>query len=80
LQQFLAEAVALSMLSGFLGVGGALVITYGLHFFFPSFDMRAPLWILIPAFLVALVVGVAFGVGPAWRASRIETLDALRYE
>ncbi|MEN9844943.1 MAG: hypothetical protein RIS36_90 [Pseudomonadota bacterium] len=53
-QQFVAEAVALSMLSGFLGVGGALVLTY--------------------------VVGVAFGVGPAWRASRIETLNALRYE
>ncbi len=80
LQQFLAEAVALSMLSGLIGVGGSLVITYGLHLLFPSFDMRAPLWILIPAFLVALVVGVAFGVGPAWRASRIETLDALRYE
>jgi putative ABC transport system permease protein len=80
LQQFLAEAVALSMLSGFLGVFGALSLTHALHFFFPSFDMRAPMWILVPAFLVALLIGVAFGVGPAWRASRIETLDALRYE
>jgi putative ABC transport system permease protein len=80
LQQFLAEAIGLSFLSGALGVGGALLLTYGLHLFFPSFDMRSPLWIVVPAFVLALLVGVAFGVGPAWRASRIETLDALRHE
>jgi len=80
LQQFLAEAIGLSFLSGAIGVGGALLITHGLHLFFPAFDMRAPLWIVLPAFVLALVVGVAFGVGPAWRASRIETLDALRHE
>lgn len=80
LTQFLAEAVGLSLLSGGVGVGGATIVTYTLHFVFPSFDMRAPVWIVIPAFLLALVVGVLFGVAPAWRASRIETLDALRYE
>lgn len=80
LKQLLAEAVALSVLGGAVGVGGAVVITLGLFFAFPSFDMRAPLWIVAPAFLVAFVVGVVFGVVPAWRASRIEILDALRYE
>ena len=80
LKQLLSEAVALSVLGGAVGVGGAVVITLGLFFAFPSFDMRAPLWIVAPAFLVAFVVGVVFGVVPAWRASRIEILDALRYE
>jgi putative ABC transport system permease protein len=80
LKQLLAEAVALSVLGGAVGVGGAVVITLGLFLAFPSFDMRAPLWIVAPAFLVAFVVGVVFGVVPAWRASRIEILDALRYE
>lgn len=80
LTQFLAEAIGLSLLSGSVGVGGATLLTHLLHIFFPSFDMRAPLWIVIPAFLMALIVGVLFGVAPAWRASRIETLDALRYE
>lgn len=80
LEQFLAEAVSLSFLSGSLGVGGAIALTYVLHLFFPSFDMRAPWWIVLPAFILALFVGVAFGVGPAWRASRVETLDALRHE
>jgi putative ABC transport system permease protein len=80
LQQFVAEAVGLSFLSGALGVGGAVIITYSLHLIFPTFDMRAPFWIVAPAFVLALLVGTIFGVGPAWRASRIETLDALRYE
>lgn len=80
LQQFLAEAVGLSLVSGILGVGGAMLITVVLFMAFPSFDMRAPLWIVVPAFVLAIGVGTVFGVGPAWRASRIETLDALRYE
>lgn len=80
LQQFLAEAVGLSFLSGAIGVFGAVFLTYTLHWFFPSFDMRAPVWVIVPAFLLAMLVGGIFGVGPAWRASRIETLDALRYE
>ena len=80
LQQFLAEAMGLSILGGSVGVGGAVLITYAVYLFYPSFDMRAPGWILGPAFLMALIVGVTFGVIPAWRASRIETLDALRFE
>ena len=80
LQQFLAEAVGLSCLSGGMGVIGSVIITYLLYLIFPSFDMRAPLWILAPAFILAVFVGTIFGVGPAWRASRIETLEALRYE
>jgi putative ABC transport system permease protein len=80
LQQLLAEAIALSLLGGFVGVGGAALVTYVLYMVFPAFDMRAPVWIMLPAFLVAVVVGVAFGVGPAVKASRLETLDALRYE
>jgi putative ABC transport system permease protein len=80
LQQFLAEAIGLSLVSGVIGVGGAMVITNILYLAFPAFDMRAPMWIILPAFVLALGVGTIFGVGPAWRASRIETLDALRYE
>lgn len=80
LQQFLAEAAGLALLSGGVGVGGAVLITYVLHLVFPSFDMRAPMWIVVPAFGLALIVGVIFGVVPAWRASRVETLEALRFE
>lgn len=77
LKQLLAEVVALSVLGGAVGVGGAVLITVTIYFVFPSFDLRAPLWIIGPAFFVAFIVGVVFGVVPTWRASRIEILDAL---
>jgi putative ABC transport system permease protein len=80
LRQFLVEAVALSMIGGLIGLFISIVITWGVYLAFPKFDMRAPLWILIPAFLISTGIGVAFGVWPARKASRIETIDALRYE
>ena len=79
-KQFLAEAVALSLTGGLLGLFIAFTITYGSSFFYPSFDMRPPSWILAPAFLLSVLVGVIFGVWPAFKAARIQTLDALRHE
>ena len=80
LRQFLAEAVALSLTGGFLGLLGSAGLTYLIYWVVPKFDMRAPLWIMIPAFLLSAVTGVAFGVWPARKAARIQTIDALRYE
>lgn len=80
LKQFLAEAMMLSITAGLIGVIGSAGITYIIHWIFPSFDLRAPFWILPPAFLLSVVVGVVFGVWPARKASHIETLEALRYE
>ncbi len=80
LRQFIVEAVALSVVGGLTGMAVSVVITYAIYWFAPKFDMRAPYWILIPAFLISTVIGVVFGVWPARKASRIETIDALRYE
>jgi len=80
LSQFLVEAVALSLLGGLVGVAAALLVTHGAFFFFSSFDMRPPFWIIGPAFGLSISVGIVFGVWPARKASRIETLEALRYE
>lgn len=80
LKQFLVEAVVLSVLGGMVGILIALAVTYGVFYFYPEFDMRPPFWILGPAFLLSVVTGIIFGVWPARKASRIETLDALRYE
>lgn len=80
LNQFLAEAITLALISGLLGILIAVGLTNLIYSFVPTFDLRAPLWILPPAFLLSLVVGVVFGVWPAHKASRTEILDALRYE
>lgn len=80
LKQFLAEAITLSMIGGMLGLLLAVSVTSVAYWFLPSFDLRAPLWIMAPAFAVSVMIGVLFGVWPARKASRIETLDALRFE
>ena len=80
LQQFITEAVTLSLAGGLSGLLLAVSITYAVYFFVPAFDMRAPTWILGPAFLLSLFTGVIFGVWPAAKAAKIEALEALRYE
>lgn len=80
LKQFLIEAVVISLSSGLIGIFISIFITFTLYAFFPSFDMRPPFWIIPPAFFMSLFTGVIFGVWPARKASRIQTIDALRYE
>ena len=80
LRQFIAEAIVLSLVGGLIGLVGSASITYIVYFAIPKFDMRAPAWILFPAFGISSVVGIVFGVWPAHKASKIETIEALRFE
>ncbi len=80
LKQFLFEAVALSLIGGLIGLFGSTFLTYLVYWSFSKFDMRAPYWVMIPAFLMSLFTGVIFGVFPARKAAKIETIEALRYE
>jgi putative ABC transport system permease protein len=80
LKQFIVEAVALSIFGGAIGLLVSILLTYSVYWINPKFDMRAPYWILIPAFLLSSVIGIVFGVWPARKAAHIETIDALRYE
>ncbi|MBI3534521.1 MAG: FtsX-like permease family protein, partial [Deltaproteobacteria bacterium] len=80
LKQFLTEAIALSLIGGGLGLFGSVSLTYVAYGFLRSFDMRAPAWIFLPAFLISVLTGVLFGVWPAKKAAALETIDALRYE
>ena len=79
LVQFLSEAIVLSSLGGLLGiilgVGSARVVESTMRW---PVDV-APHWI-IAAFAVAAAVGVLFGFWPARKASRLDPIEALRYE
>jgi putative ABC transport system permease protein len=80
MKQFVAEALALSLAGGLIGLLLSITLSYIGYWITPAFDIRAPGWILVPAFLMSTLTGLIFGVLPARRAARIEAMEALRYE
>jgi putative ABC transport system permease protein len=80
LTQFTTEAVTLCALGGVIGVllGATItLIVYFLPIGLPA--TLSPLWVAI-AFTVSCVIGLVFGIYPAWKASNLDPIEALRYE
>jgi macrolide transport system ATP-binding/permease protein len=79
LQQFLVEAVLLCFLGGIVGIllgrGISLLIAATL-----KWPTEMSLGAILAAFTVSVTVGVIFGYYPAWKASRLDPIMALRYE
>ena len=82
LVQFLIEAVTLSLLGGAIGLlagwGLGSVVASALPGDFPP--ARVPLWAAGLAFGFSALVGIFFGIYPAGKASRLDPIEALRYE
>lgn len=77
LVQFLLEAVMICLAGGLLG----LAASYPLSMLVDKFLTTAlPLSLAVNAILISLVVGVISGIVPALRASKLDPVEALRYE
>lgn len=78
--QFLIEASLLCILGG--GVG--LLLGYGLSallsYAFLGAVSTVPFWALLCAFAVPAAIGIVFGLYPAWKASKLDPIECLRYE
>jgi len=79
LRQFLTEAVILCLVGGAVGIllghGGSYLVETLLRW-----PVKTSPTAIAAAVLVAATIGIAFGYYPAWKASRLDPIEALRYE
>ncbi|MFM5164087.1 MacB family efflux pump subunit [Aeromonas rivipollensis] len=80
LQQFLIEAVMVSLLGGLLGIGLAMFIGFIFSLLVESFQMRFSLFSILMAFGCSSLIGILFGYLPARNAARLDPVEALARE
>lgn len=78
LTQFLFESAAICLVGGFIGV----IFSFGIASLINKFVLPASVSmpIVIVALMISTIVGVLSGIIPAFRASRLDPIEALRYE
>ncbi len=79
LQQFLVESIILCLVGGIVGIllghGAAVLVNMKLNW-----PIETSTEAIIAAVVVSAAVGIVFGFYPAWKASRLDPIDSLRYE
>src|SRR4051812_11651235 len=80
LMQFLIESTALCLLGGFIGLTVAYFMCFGIGKAFPSFPINFSVGLVVTSMIVSVMTGLVSGFAPAWSASRLDPVTALRYE
>ncbi len=80
LLQFLIESTALCLLGGVIGLTLAYLLCFGIGKAFPSFPIQFSIGLVLASMLVSVLTGLFSGFAPAWSASRLDPVTALRYE
>jgi putative ABC transport system permease protein len=80
LSEFLVEALILSCGGGFVGILLGVAVPYSVRFFTSAIKIDISPLAIILGFGVTVMIGLTFGMVPALRASRMNPVEALRYE
>lgn len=80
LEQFLTEAVVISIAGGSIGILIGVLIPLSIQFFTDAVQVPVSITSIFVAFFVSFAVGVIFGILPANRAAHLNPTEALRYE
>ena len=78
--QFLTEATTLSIFGGAIGVVIGVAVPAIVKRVFQALPAETPFWAILVGLGVSLSVGIFFGLYPAIKASRLDPIEALRYE
>jgi len=78
--QFLIEALTVTLVAGIIGILLSVLLVTVINSVQTSITPKIQSNAVIIAFSVSVLIGVLFGFYPAWRASRLEPVEALRYE
>jgi putative ABC transport system permease protein len=77
--QFLAEAVFICQIGGVLGMIFGIAAGNALAYVINA-SVVIPIWSVLGSFLGMLLIGVVFGVYPAFKAAQLDPIESLRYE
>ena len=80
LLQFLIESTALCLVGGLIGLIFAFGLCSAIGAALPSFPISISFGLVITSMIVSVLTGLVSGFAPAWTASRLDPVTALRYE